>query len=221
MLFNNSVVSRVLTPPESMRQPVYAQDDILFHFGKSSSLDCHEQNITISIEKGFDIEILLPSSIEVYSILLAARLMQRSNMTGVIFTDYAEATRINSWASLRNMGRKANLPIYEALVSILETTPGILIQHVEAHGLTQKQPQWTRAQWGNYYAVRIAKGHEDDWADHHIRWPMRELESLVMQSSRWHWITKDRHLLLEPLQHLILHKTLDAYLIDRVIYRVT
>jgi len=145
-----------------MRQPVYAQGGILFHFGKISSLNCHEQNITISIEKRLDIELLLPSSTEVYSILLAARLMQRSNMTGVIFTDYAEATRIKSWASLRNIRRKANLPIYEALVSILETSPGILIQHVKAHRLTQKQPQWTRAQWGNYYADRIAKGHEDD-----------------------------------------------------------
>jgi len=36
-----------------------------------------------------------------------------------------------------------------------------------------------------------------------------------------HWITKDRHLLLVPLQHLILHKTHDAYLIDRDICRVT
>jgi len=204
-----------------MRQPIYAQGGILFHFGKSSAINCHEQNITISKERGVDIELLLPSSTEVYSIFLAARLMQRSNMTGVIFTDYAEATRIKNWASLRNMGRKANLPIYEALVSVLETTPGILIQHVKAHGPIHKQSQWTRAQWGNYNADRIAKGHEDEWADHHIRWPMRELESLVMQLSRWHWITEDRHLLLEPLQHLIHHKTLDAYLIDRDIYRVT
>jgi hypothetical protein len=221
MRFSNSVVSRVLTPPESQRQPVFAQGGILFHFGKSSAVNSHDQNITISIEQGLDIELLLPSSTEVYSILLAARLMQRSNMTGVIYTDYAEATRINSWAALRNMGRKANLPIYETLVSILEASPGILIQHVKAHGPIQKQPQWTRAQWGNYYADRIAKGHEDEWADHHIRWPMREIESIVMQSSRWHWITKDRHLLLEPLHHLILHKTLDAYLLDRDIYRVT
>jgi len=79
------------------------------------------------------------------------------------------------------MGRKAKLHIYETLVSILETTPGIFIQHAKAHRPTQKQPQWTRAQWGNYYADRIAKGQEDEWADHHIRWPMRELESLVMQ----------------------------------------
>jgi len=62
-------------------------------------------------------------------------------MTGVIFTDYAEATRINSWAALRCMGRKANLPIYETLVSILETSPGILIQHVKAHGPIKKQSQ--------------------------------------------------------------------------------
>jgi len=116
-------------------------------------------------------------------------------MTGVIFTDYV-TTRINNWAALRNMSRKAELPIYETIVGILEKSPGILIQHVKAHGPIQKQPYWTRAQWGNYYADRLAKWLQDDWADHHIRWPMRELETL-MQTSRWHWITNDRHLLLE------------------------
>jgi len=67
-------------------------------------------------------------------------------MTGVIFTDYVEVTRINNWAALRNMGRKANFPIYETIVNILVEAPGILIQHVKAHGPVQKQPNWTGAQ---------------------------------------------------------------------------
>jgi len=62
-------------------------------------------------------------------------------MTGVIFTDYVKVTRINNWGALRNMERKADLPIYETFVSILETSPGILIQYFKAHGPTQKQPQ--------------------------------------------------------------------------------
>jgi len=111
------------------------------------------------------------------------------------------------------MGRKANLHLYETFVSILETSPGILIQHVKAYGPIRMQPQWTRAQWGNYYADRIAKGYEDDWADYHIRWHMREIETLVMQTSRLHWITKDSRLLLEPIQNLILHKTLNNILL--------
>jgi len=85
-------------------------------------------------------------------------------MTEAIFTDYVEATRINNWAALRNMGRKANLPIYETIVSILEKSPGILIQHVKAHGHIQKQPHWTRAQWGNHYVDRLVKGLQDEWA---------------------------------------------------------
>jgi len=41
MRFNNSVITRVLTPPESLRQPIYAQGGILFHFGSNSVLNNH------------------------------------------------------------------------------------------------------------------------------------------------------------------------------------
>jgi len=144
--------------------------------------------------------------------------MQRSNMTGIIFTVYAEVTWINNLVALRYKGRRANLPIYEIIVSILETSPGIRSQHAKYHGFIRMKPQRTREQLENYYAYRIAKGREDDWADHHIRWSMCEIETIVMQRSSWHWLIKNWHLLFQPIYHLSLHKNLDLYLIVRKIY---
>jgi len=85
-----------------------------------------------------DVEILLPSSMELYSILLAVRLLHRAKLHGVIYTDFAEAVRIQWKDRLRNMGRKANLSIFEAIVSLLETVPGITLEHVKAHGDPKK-----------------------------------------------------------------------------------
>ena len=88
-----------------------------------------------------EMEILLPSSMELYSILLAVRLLHRAKLHGVIYTDFAEAMRIQRKDQLRNMGRKANLPLYEAIVSLLEAAPGITVAHVKAHGDPKKQSQ--------------------------------------------------------------------------------
>ena len=121
--YYNSVLTRVLTPPKPLRQPVFTQGGILFHFGSHSQLNEEEHNIAITLEEGMAVEILLQSSMELYSILLAVRLMHRTNLHGVIYTDFAEAVRIQRKDQLRNLGRKANLPLYEEIVSLLETSP--------------------------------------------------------------------------------------------------
>jgi exonuclease III len=218
--YHNSVLTRVLTPPKPLRQPIFTQGGILIHFGRLSELHEDTHNITITLEQGMDVEILLPSSMELYSILLAVRLLHRAKLHGVIYTDFAEAVRIQRKDQLRNLGRKANLPIYEAIVSLLEAAPGIKIEHVKAHGDPKKQSKWTRAQWGNFYADKLAKGDTDHWATKHLIWPVPELETLAMNLSPWHWVSKDKHLLLEPVQQLIQNTTINAYLIDRDIYRV-
>jgi len=61
------------------------------------------------------------------------------------------------------LGRRANLPIYEARVSLLEAAPGIKLEHVKAHEDPKKQSTWTRAQWGNFYADTLAKGDNEHW----------------------------------------------------------
>jgi hypothetical protein len=220
MRYCNSAHTRVLTQPTPLRKPVYAQGGILINFGHESDIHAHDINVTITLEQGIEVELCLPSSIELYTILLAVKLLHRNQMSGIIYTDFAEAVRMQSREKLRNWGRKANLPLYETIIALLETAPGIKLAHIKAHGDIKKQPNWTREQWGNYYADRLAKGDEDSWVTKHLRWPIRDLENLVMTTSSWHWISPVKHLLLEPIQHMIQTKILEVYLIDRDIFRV-
>ena len=106
------------------------------------------------------------------------------------------------------------------IVELLDQFPVTQVLHVKAHGDIKKQPKWTREQWGNYYADRLAKGVDDELSTRHIRWSVSELEKLAMSHSKWHWVSTDNHLLLEPIQQLIQHNILVNYLIDRYIYRV-
>jgi len=87
------------------------------------------------------VEILLPSSMELYSILLAVRLLHRAKLSGVIYTDFSEAVRVQTKDQLRSWEKKTNLPIYEAIVTLLEAAPGIKLAHVKAHGDLKKQSQ--------------------------------------------------------------------------------
>jgi len=92
--YHNSALTRVLTSPKPLRQPVYTQGGIFIHFGRLSELHDDTRNVTITLKKGMDVEILLPSSMELYSILLVVRLLHRAKLHGVIFADFAEVVRI-------------------------------------------------------------------------------------------------------------------------------
>jgi len=94
-------------------------NDIFSHFGQETDHHDKIQNITIT----YEVELLLPSSIELYSILLTVRQLHRAKMSATISTDFAEVVRIQSKDQLRNWGQKTNLCIYEAIVSLLETAP--------------------------------------------------------------------------------------------------
>ena len=74
MRYSDSIASAVLHQPKSLRKPIHAQGGLLVHFGKQSSPIDHEHNITITIEEGTTIGLMIPSSTEVYAILLAMRL---------------------------------------------------------------------------------------------------------------------------------------------------
>jgi len=74
---------------------------------------------------------------------------------------------------LRNWGRKANLPIYEATASLLETASEIKLAHVKANGDPSKQSQLTIAQCGNIYADKMAKEVNKLWALKHLGWLVR------------------------------------------------
>ena len=107
--YHNSALTRVLTPPKPLRQPVFIQGGILIHFGRLSDLHDGLHNITITLEQGLDVELLLPSSIELYSILLAVRLLHRANLHGVIYTDFAEAVSTEE-RSIAESGKEIEPP---------------------------------------------------------------------------------------------------------------
>jgi len=102
MRYHNSVFTRVLTPPISHSQPIYTQGGIVIHFGHQTDLYDNAQIIAISLERGMDLELLLPSSMKMYTILLAVRLLYRAKMFENIFTDFAEVVRIQTKDKLCN-----------------------------------------------------------------------------------------------------------------------
>ena len=84
--------------------------------------------------------------------------MESAQLSGTIYTDYQKAVRIvNDPTLLHSMGREGDLPLFQYLLSALQRLPNIRLVHVKAHGDIKKQLQWTRPQWGNYYADLIAK----------------------------------------------------------------
>jgi len=80
-----------------------------------------------------NLELPLPLSMELYTILLVVRLLHRAKMSGTIYTEFAEVIIIQTKDQLRNWRWKANLPTYETIESLLETAPGIKLAHVKAH----------------------------------------------------------------------------------------
>ena len=98
------------------------------------------------------------------------------------------------------MARKPNLPMCQTTIHLLQEQADIALAHVSAYGPIKQQPEWTRAQWGNFNADKLTKRSTEDQADKHIIWPMQELEGIAMTYSPWHWVSEKRYLLLEPLQ---------------------
>jgi len=119
--FSHYTQSGITSLPQLGRLNYLYHGDILIHFGYRIDLHDDTQKVTITLEQGMDVEILLPSSMELYSILLAVRLFHRAKLSIIIYIDYAKVARLQTKDQLRNWGKKANLPIYEAIVSLLES----------------------------------------------------------------------------------------------------
>ena len=217
----NSVSTALLQQPESTRFPQHVLGGILAHFNKNTSINNHDSNITLTVEGGLDIGIKLPSSIELYTILLAIHLLATSELKGCVYTDCIDAVHLYHYPiRIRNMGRKANFPLFEIIAQLLHDHPFIRLEHVKAHGPIHKQSTWTRAQWGNYYADRIAKGFIDEHAPRHICWPIQSLEEIVKRYSPWHWISTEKHILLEPILDILQRREHQQYLQNRDAIRI-
>jgi len=75
-------------------------------------------------------------------------------------------------------GPRGDLPLFQYLLTSLHRLPNIRLVHVKAHGDVKKQLQWTRPQWGNYYADLIAKNQESAFSYDHLEMDLLPIEQL-------------------------------------------
>ena len=81
-----------------------------------------------------------------------------ANLSGIIYTDFQKAVKVaNAPTLLHKMGREGNLPLFQFLLMLLQRNPQIQLVHVKAHWDIKKCLNWTRPQWGKYYADLLAK----------------------------------------------------------------
>jgi hypothetical protein len=221
MRYAESITEKLFTQPKSIRKATYAQGGLLFHHEDDLTAPALTHSLTITLCNGTALNLSMPSSMELYSIILAVHLLIRSNKSGTIYTDYLEAVKVARNPHIfRNMGRKANLPLYELLIHALARSPTIRLEFVKAHGPVKKQSQWTTRQWGNYHADRIAKNNSCSFSTHHVEWPLQHLETLVKLFPSWHWVDREGHLALEPLRRILCRQTHFSYMIQRDDYRL-
>ena len=208
--------------PKSHQRATFAQGGILFHpvTTPPSTISSRDQDFSIITKNGPSLGLSSPSSVELYTILMAIYCMESAQLSGTIYTDYQKAVRIvNDPTLLHSMGREGDLPLFQYLLSALQRLPNIRLVHVKAHGDIKKQLQWTRPQWGNYYADLIAKNQESAFSHDHLEMDLFPIEQLVRSSSPWHWVHSNGHLALEPLLQLIRKGTHLTYMRDRDRYR--
>ena len=216
MRYAEHISDKLLMQPKSIRRSTFAQGGILFHNGPDIPGTNFRQSLTITIEEGTALNLSLPSSTELYAIILAAQLLGSKKLHGTIYTDYLEAVTVaHNPSLLRSMSRKANLPLYSFLIGFLALHPGIRLAHVKAHGPSLKMDKWTRQQWGNHHVDKVAKNDNLAFSDTHISWPAQHLEDLIKAHHHWHWVTDDGHLSLEPLRQTLRRHTHLSYMNQR------
>jgi len=141
----------------------YTQGGILILplFTIPSPISRRDNDFTIITRSAATLGLHSSSSIELYTIILAIHCMESVQLTGTINTDYQKAVRVaDTPILLHSMGREGDLPLFQYLSLQLQRNPRIHLVHVKAHGDIKKCLQWTRPQWGNYYADLIAKNQE-------------------------------------------------------------
>jgi hypothetical protein len=223
MRFPATALDHAFPQPKSHQVASYAQGGILILPIAAPSAPVSERNNDYSIitRSGPILGLCSPSSIELYTIILAIHCMESAQLTGTVYTDYQKAARVaNNPSLLHSMGREGDLPLFQYLIMQLNRNPRIRLEHVKAHGDIKKCQKWSRPQWGNYYADLIAKNQESAFSvNHHTEMDLLPLEQLVRTHSSWHWLRANGHLVLEPLPQVIRRGTHLTYMRDRDSYR--
>ena len=149
MRFPPTALDHVFPQPKSHQKATYAQGGILYRFNPTVPVSTRQQDITMITTDGHRLGLSSPSSIEIYTILLAIHCMEVASLTGTIYTDFLKAVKVSKDPTLlAKMGREGNLPLLEYMIILLGRNPLITLTHVKAHGDFKKNQDWTRPQWG-------------------------------------------------------------------------
>jgi len=85
MRYAEHISDKLLMQPKSIHCSTFAQGGILFHCGPAIPGTDLRQSLTITIEEGTALNLSLPSSTELYAIILAAQLLGSKNLHGTIY----------------------------------------------------------------------------------------------------------------------------------------
>ena len=84
----------------------------MFRFDPASPIAARQQDVTIITGDGPTLNLSLPASIELYTMLLALHCMEIGSLVGPVYTDYLKVVQVaNNPTILAKMGRDSNLPL--------------------------------------------------------------------------------------------------------------
>jgi len=129
-------LEHAFSQPKSHRTASYAQGGILIHPLSTPPTPIYQRNndYSITTSNGPSFGFSSPSSIELYTIILAIQCMKSASLTGAIYTIYQKAVRVaNNSSLLHSMGREGDLPFFKYLIILLQRSPPIRLVHEKAH----------------------------------------------------------------------------------------
>jgi len=108
--------------PKSHQKATYAQGGILFNpiSTPSSTVSQRDNDLRVTKRNGPSLGLCSPSSIELYTILVAIHCMELAQLSGTIYSDYHKVVRIaNDPTLLHSMGCEGDLPLFQYLIVLL------------------------------------------------------------------------------------------------------
>lgn len=85
---------KLFMQPKSLRRSSFAQGGILFHCGPATLGSDNTRSLTIWVKDRQALNLSLPSSMELYAIILGAQLLGNKKLHGTIYMDYLEAVTV-------------------------------------------------------------------------------------------------------------------------------
>jgi len=132
MRFSVAALDHAFPQPQSHQKIFFAQVGILIHplFKHPSHISKRENDCSITTRNGQFFGMSLPSTMEIYTIILAIHCMESAFHTGTIYTDYQNAVRVANNPSLfHSMERKGNLPLFQYILIQLKRIADLIAKN--------------------------------------------------------------------------------------------